>query len=194
MRYGSNVERSRWRFGRAMAAIPFVIAACGGGPEPVAPEVMAAEEQRLLAPFQTRRTVIGDQVEVVVSPNFIGSRVDPGDLESRVATGEGMSSLAMNRVALPGIDKNLHDRREAQTNDGLEITFINRLGGIERPILMLVGQTEYRALQGLTVRIPRSGARMTLDVTARGEVTVLAGAERLDVSEFVIRDGLWLGQ
>lgn len=162
-------------------------AACGSGPPPVAPEVVAAEEQRLLRPFQVKRVVISDTVELTLSANFIGSRVAEADID---ATG----SMAANRVALPGIDKNLHQRSESRNADGVFETYFNKAGGVERPLRVLVGQTDYRALQGLTVHVLPSGATMALTVVARGEVTVLAGADKLEVPEFAIRDGLWLGQ
>ncbi|MEZ5964929.1 MAG: hypothetical protein R3F56_13900 [Planctomycetota bacterium] len=158
---------------------------CGSAPPPVAPAVVAAEEQRLLRPFQTKRVVIADSVEVVVSANFVGTRAAETDMT------QGIGAIADNRLALPGIDRNLHTRSESRSEAGVETTYLNKLGGVERPLTLLVGQTEYRALQGLTIRVLPSGATMTLDVQARGDVTVLAGAERLDLPQLTIKDGLW---
>ena len=179
-----------WR--RACAAfvclgVASLCATCGSAPVPVAPEVVAQEEQRLLRPFQDQRVVIADQVELTVSVNFLGSRMQDGAIEQ-------IGSLAGNRVALPGIDKNLHEKRSAREQRGVVETYVNKLGGVERPLRLIIGATQFQALQSVTVLVLQGGAPLTLDVTARGDVNVLAGSQRTDVPQVEIKDGLWRGQ
>jgi hypothetical protein len=173
--------------------LAILLSACSAPPPAVAPGAVAAEEQRLLRPFQDQRVVIADQVEVTVSPNFLGSRVDQAGIDN-LLTASDMGGLSGNRVALPGIDKELHERRSSPDGDGSVVTYVNKDGGLERPLRLLVGATQFQALQTVTVRTLGSGARMTLDVVARGDVNVLAGKERHDVPQLEIRDGLWRGQ
>ena len=174
--------------GRALSSLlAIVAAACGSTPAPVAPEVVAAEEQRLLRPFQDQRVIIADQVELTLSANFLGSRVQEGAIEK-------IGSLAGNRVALPGVDKNLHERRTTRDQRGIVETYVNKLGGVERPLRVMVGATQFQALQAVTVHVLQGGAAMTLDVTAHGDVNVLAGSQRTDVPQVEIKDGLWRGQ
>jgi len=163
-------------------------AGCGSAPAPVPQPLVAAEEQRLLRPFQDRRVVIADSVDLAVSANFIGARAAETDIH------DGMGALAANRLALPGIDRALHEKRETRTAEGAIQTYVNAHGGIERPLMMMVGQTELRALRSLTIKVLPSGSAMTLDLVARGDVTVLAGSQRTDLPEVSIRDGVWRGQ
>ena len=170
--------------GLLLATLPV---GCGSAPAPVSPEVVAAEEQRLLRPFQDKRVVIADHVDVTMSLNFIGSRVRDDAIEN-------FGSTAGTRVALPGIDKNLHERRTTRDRDGSVETYVNKAGGVERPLRLIVGGTQFQALRAVTVRVLPSGAMMTLDVVARGDVNVLAGSQRLDVPQVEVRDGVWRGQ
>ncbi len=183
------VDRSFFCRFIAGAGLSFVALStgCGAGPTPVGPEVVAAEEQRLLRPFQDKRIVIADQVEITLSANFIGSRVRDDAIEN-------FGTTAGNRVALPGIDKSLHEHRTVRGKDGILETYVNKAGGIDRPLRVIVGGTQFQALQVVTVRVLPSGALMTLDVVARGDVNVLAGTERQDLPQVEVKDGLWRGQ
>jgi hypothetical protein len=177
-----------WVGRRGVAAALALLCGCGAGPAPAAPRgLVAAEEQRLLQPFQTPRDVIAHHVEITLSPNFLGSPVDEADIDR-------LGSPAGNRVALPGIDKTLHSRQVVRGADGTVETFVNERGGIERPLRLGVGGVRFQALRGIVVRVLPSGAAMTLDVVARGDVTVLAGSETQDMPELEVRDGVWRGQ
>jgi hypothetical protein len=173
---------------RAAAVAPVLLGACGSAPVAVAPVVVEAEEQRLLQPFRVRRDVVAHSVDVTLSANFLqGSRVGDADIEH-------FGTAAGNRVALPVADKALHDHDSTRGEQGTIESYRNRLGGTERPLRLVVGATHFQALQAMTVRVLPGGAPLTLDVVANGDVTVLAGSERVDVPQLEIKDGLWRGQ
>lgn len=148
------------------------------------------EEDRLLRPFQTKRVVVADNVDVVVSANFLGNRLDDDFAIERHTPVTGIRP----RVGRPGIDKNLHERREQKVGDGVLETFINKAGGVERPIRVVIGDTQYQALRALSFKVLSGETRMTLDVIAEGDVTVLAGSQRTDAPRVEVRDGVWRGQ
>src|SRR5690606_40815312 len=163
------------------------LCACGSAPPPSVPQArIEAEEQRLLAPFLEERTVVADEVTVTLSANFLGSRVGASDID-RVGT------PAAQRVGLPGVDRELHERRTERVGGETVETFVNLRGGVERPLLLVVGATRFQALRAIRVRVREAGT-MTLDLVATGDVTVLAGSQRLDVPQAEVRDGVWLGR
>lgn len=156
---------SRSRALRASVACA-LLAACAG-PVPVSAEKLAAEEDRLFRPFVAQQIVVADEVEVVVSPNFF------------------------NRVGQPALDSTLHSRNVVRTADAEEYRFVNQRGGVERPLRLLIGETQFQALRTATLSVLPSGAAMTLQVVARGDVNVLANGKRRDVPAIEIRDGAW---
>lgn len=192
-RSGANLDT--WRQGvRGLrqglaAALAVLAAACGSAP-PVAPQMVAMEEDRLLRPFATKRTVIADTVEVVLTPNFLGNRLDDDFAIERFTPLTGVRP----RVGWPGIDKKLHEKREEKVADGVLETFINRGGGVERPIRVVIGETQYQALRALSFKVLHGNPAMTLDVIASGDVTVVAGAQRTDSPRIEVRDGVWRGE
>lgn len=156
---------SRSRVLRASVSC-LLLAACAG-PVPVSAEKLAAEEERLLRPFVAPQIVIAEEVELTVSPNFF------------------------NRVGQPALDPILHTRTVVRTPAAEEYRFVNQRGGVERPLRLLIGETQYHALKTATLSVLPSGAAMTLQVVARGDVSVLAGGKRRDVPAIEIRDGAW---
>ena len=182
---------SRRRVGRSLAAVLAVVAAgCGSAP-PVAPQMVAMEEDRLLRPFATKRTVIADTVEIVLTPNFLGNRLDDDFAIERFTPLTGVRP----RVGRPGIDKRLHERREERVADGVVETFVNRGGGVERPLRIVIGETQYQALRTLSFKVLHGNPALTLDVVASGDVTVLAnGQQRTDAPRIEVRDGVWRGE
>lgn len=162
MRIASSRTRVRCTL---LAGLSF--AACAG-PVAVPTERIAAEEVRLLRPFTAPQIVIAEEVEVTVSPNFF------------------------NRVGQPALDPRLHARTVARTAGNVEeYRFVNQRGGVERPLRMLIGETQYHALRTATLSVLPSGSDMTLQVVARGDVSVLADGKRRDVPSIEIRDGAW---
>ncbi len=145
---------------------PLLFVACAG-PAPVAGDRVAAEEARLLRPLVTPQVVVAEEVEVTVSPNFY------------------------NRIGQPALDPRLHARTVVRAGDIEEYRFVNQRGGVERPLRMLIGETQIHALRLATLRVLPSGSEMSLQVVARGDVSVLADGKRRDAPAIEVRDGAW---
>lgn len=143
------------------------IAACAG-PTPVSDEELHANEAAMLAPLQAPRRLIATTLDVTVSPNFF------------------------NDIGQPALDPGLHQRSRS-TDDGSEVwTFVNREGGVERPLRVLVGRTEFLTLHTFRLAVLPSGSPLTFRLVADGDVTVIAeGAAARDVERVEVRDGVW---
>lgn len=123
------------------------VAGCAGSAPStsVRPELLAAEEQRLLAPLMQQRALVCDSVRFDISANF------------------------HHQVARPAISPEIHKFSREQQDDG-DIYRWSSSGGIQSPLKFWIGQTQFVALRSAVLCVRRSGA-LALEVTAKGRVT-----------------------
>jgi len=148
------------------------------------PEVVEAEEARLLAPYQRDRAVVSNVLHIDISANFYGGSVDvpsqEGDLGVR---GQGV-------LVIPAVSPEIHSFSQS-TEDGDDVYRWSSKGGIQSPLKFRVGQVQFAALQSATLRV-RSRGSLVLDVTAAGRVTESEPGEDLkDWNELVVQNGLF---
>ena len=138
----------------------------GGAKNAVRPELLAAEEARLLAPFGQPRAVVSDVIRFDISANFYPE------------------------VSRPAISPELHKFSRSEEPDGDVYRWSSR-GGLQSPLKFWVGQTQFVALRSATLRVRGSGP-VVLQVTASGQVTESQrGAALQDWQELRIENGVF---
>ena len=129
-------------------------------------EVPAAEEERLMSPYENSRAVVSNVLLIEISPNFYGE------------------------IARPAVSHEIHDYSQG-TDEGDDVYRWSSRGGLQSPLRFQIGEVQFAALQSATLRVHRSGM-LALDVTASGRVTESQPGEGLhDWSEIRVQNGLF---
>jgi len=146
----------------------------GGGepPPPVSAERIEAERQRLMAPYQQRWAVIGDDVLIETSAKFF-----------------------RDEVVLWKERQDLHSLTTEQLDGYFEKRWTNDSGGLRNPVQFRIGGTgpgiggsSFAALETARHRVLLGP--FTCRVTVTGNVSVRQGdGPTRNVSSFVIDDG-----
>jgi hypothetical protein len=136
----------------------------------VQPEVLEREEARLLAPFSEPRQVLAQDLEITMSANFF------------------------KRVGTPALTPPLHVRSIERDGEADVYRFVNKSGGVEVPLRLMLEETRFVILNTIVLRVLAKSS-VTLRALAQGDVTILeAGRPRLDVPRTEIVDGVWRGR
>ena len=143
-----------------------VSAGCATAPNYASPDVVAAEEARLMSPYEGNRAVVSNVLTIEISPNF------------------------NHEIARPAVSPEIH--KFSQTvEDGDDVYRWSSNGGIQSPLKFQIGQVQFAALRSATLRV-RSSGQLALDVTAAGRVTESQPGQKLqDWSELAVQNGLF---
>lgn len=154
--------------GAAAISLLAIMLGCAGAPARRVPTDASVQREldRLRAPYQVKRTVVADRIEVTMSANFFNTE-----------WGE------------PSIDRALHEASHRSVERREERTWVNRSGGTQLPLRFAVGDCTLVALHSASLRVLGNGEPIALAVLATGAVSVLTGAERRDGAELSIDDG-----
>lgn len=146
------------------------------------PEVVAAEEARLLSPYERSRAVVSNVLRIEISANFYSGTAEvPADEDVQLGSGV---------LVIPAVSREIHTFSQT-VEDGDTVYRWSSKGGIQSPLKFQVGQIQFAALQSATLRV-RSRGSLMLDVTAAGHVTESEpGAALKDWSEVRVENGLF---
>jgi hypothetical protein len=167
-----RTQIERRPIGRSMVLL-VSLAACSGGeqkPEPNPANQNPAVDaglQRYREPFQQPRTIVADELEIVISPNFFDSA-----------------------IGLPGINRQVHDATRETTASGTEYRWVNLQGGTQIPLKLVIGRQGFTILKEARLKVLAGNGPVTFRVTAGGGVQIVEGSQTRTVNELRIEDGV----
>ena len=157
-----------WFTGCSLAALLFA-GACGSTAS-VDPARLEAEQRRLLGPFTASRAVVGDRLEIEISPNF--------DSE----------------VTRPAVHPQLHQMEMTKRPEFDEYRWRNVGGGVQAPLKFIIGNTGLVAMQEAVLRVYLKRTELRLSALASGNVDLAEQGPIRKLSEVRIADGSLQGR
>lgn len=151
----------------AAVSVSLAAASCGSAPRPPAdPAEVAMQEQRLMSPFATERTVIADRLEVVLTANFY------------------------DELSRPAVVAGLQDEERTETEDGGSVVvYRNRSPGV--PLRFMLGGTDFRIFREATITVLGGRSDLRLDAEMSGNVSIVEAGARSDYDAVRIADGMF---
>ena len=149
----------------ALAGVALLLSGCAGNPPADPVEVRRAEEL-IMAPFETERTIVADELVITMTANFHEHLI-------RTSMVAGVQEEA--RKELP--------------DGGTEYLYMNHATNGDPPMRFKLGQTEFGILSRANITVLGGRNDMTLKLDATGNVTIKQDGRFEDCQSVRIENG-----